>query len=98
MSPGCTTTPPEKAVVLCVDEKSQIQALDRPPATLPMMPGTPSGARMTTCGTASPALFAAFNIADGTVISELHRRHRAIEFKRFPTAIDKAAPPNWMCI
>ncbi|MGW2370674.1 IS630 family transposase [Streptomyces sp. NPDC001667] len=84
--------PPEKAVVLCVDEKSQIQALDRPQLVLPMMPGMPERRTHDYCRHGITSLFAAFNIADGTVISRLHRRHRAIEFKKFLVRIDKAVP------
>ncbi|MCX5200837.1 IS630 family transposase [Streptomyces sp. NBC_00237] len=84
--------PPEKAVVLCVDEKSQIQALDRSQPVLPMMPGMPERRTHDYYRHGITSLFAAFNIADGTVISALHRRHRAIEFKKFLTRIDKAVP------
>ncbi|MGW8356502.1 IS630 family transposase [Streptomyces wedmorensis] len=84
--------PPEKAVVLCVDEKSQIQALDRSQPVLPMMPGMPERRTHDYCRHGITSLFAAFNIADGTVISALHRRHRAIEFKKFLIRIDKAVP------
>ncbi|MGW9136440.1 IS630 family transposase [Streptomyces sp. NPDC055681] len=84
--------PPEKAVVLCVDEKSQIQALDRSQPVLPMMPGMPERRTHDYYRHGITSLFAAFNIADGTVISELHRRHRAIEFKKFLIRIDKAVP------
>ncbi|MFB8000038.1 IS630 family transposase [Streptomyces sp. NPDC056002] len=84
--------PPEKAVVLCVDEKSQIQALDRSQPVLPMMPGMPERRTHDYLRHGITSLFAAFNIADGTVISELHRRHRAIEFKKFLIRIDKAVP------
>ena len=84
--------PPEKAVVLCVDEKSQIQALDRSQLVLPMMPGMPERRTHDYYRHGITSLFAAFNIADGTVISELHRRHRAIEFKKFLVTIDKAVP------
>lgn len=83
---------PEKAVVLCVDEKAQVQALDRSQPVLPMMPGMPERRTHDYCRHGITSLFAAFNIADGTVISELHRRHRAIEFKKFLTRIDKAVP------
>ncbi|MET8291176.1 IS630 family transposase [Streptomyces sp. NPDC005132] len=86
--------PPEKAVVLCVDEKSQIQALDRSQLVLPMMPGMPERRTHDYYRHGITSLFAAFNIADGTVISELHRRHRAIEFKKFLVTIDKAVPPG----
>ncbi|PWI05648.1 IS630 family transposase [Streptomyces sp. NWU339] len=89
---GLYHNPPEKAVVLCVDEKSQIQALDRSQPVLPMMPGMPERRTHDYLRHGVTSLFAAFNIADGTVISQLHRRHRAIEFKKFLTAIDKAVP------
>ena len=94
---GLYHDPPEKAVVLCVDEKSQIQALDRSQPVLPMMPGMPERRTHDYVRHGTTSLFAAFNIADGTVISELHRRHRASEFKRFLIAIDKAVRPNWTC-
>ncbi|MGW0778944.1 IS630 family transposase [Streptomyces sp. NPDC002835] len=84
--------PPEKAVVLCVDEKSQIQALDRSQPVLPMMPGMPERRTHDYYRHGITSLFAAFNIADGSGISALHRRHRAIEFKKFLTRIDKAVP------
>ncbi|MFB8036167.1 IS630 family transposase [Streptomyces sp. NPDC056004] len=84
--------PPEKAVVLCVDEKSQIQALDRSQPVLPMMQGMPERRTHDYYRHGITSLFAAFNIADGSVISELHRRHRAIEFKKFLVTIDKAVP------
>ena len=92
---GLYHNPPQKAVVLCVDEKSGMQALDRSQPVLPMMPGMPERRSHDYVypvrhGVAS--LFAAFNIADGTVISELHRQHRAVEFKKFLVAIDKAVP------
>jgi transposase len=89
---GLYHNPPEKAVVLCVDEKSQIQALDRSQPVLPMMPGMPERRTHDYLRHGITSLFAAFNIADGTVISELHRRHRAIEFKKFLITIDKAVP------
>lgn len=89
---GLYHNPPERAVVLCVDEKSQIQALDRSQPVLPMMPGMPERRTHDYCRHGITSLFAAFNIADGSVISELHRRHRAIEFKKFLVTIDKAVP------
>jgi len=89
---GLYHNPPERAVVLCVDEKSQIQALDRSQPVLPMMPGMPERRTHDYLRHGITSLFAAFNIADGTVISELHRRHRAIEFRKFLAAIDKAVP------
>ncbi len=89
---GLYHNPPEKAVVLCVDEKSQIQALDRSQPVLPMMPGMPERRTHDYYRNGITSLFAAFNVADGTVISELHRQHRALEFKKFLTTIDKTVP------
>ena len=89
---GLYHNPPEKAVVLSVDEKSQMQALDRSQPVLPMMPGMPERRTHDYARHGITSLFAAFNIADGTVITELHRRHRAVEFKKFLVAIDKAVP------
>ncbi len=86
---GLYHNPPERAVVLCVDEKSQIQALDRSQPVLPMMPGTPERATHSYVRNGITTLFAAFDIADGTVIGELHRQHRATEFKKFLITIDK---------
>jgi transposase len=89
---GLYHNPPEKAVVLCVDEKTQIQALDRSQPVLPMMPGMPERRTHDYAPHGTTSLFAAFNIADGTVIGELHRRHRAAEYKKFLITIDKAVP------
>jgi transposase len=89
---GLYLNPPENALVLAVDEKSQIQALDRTAPILPIMPSTP--ARMThdyvRHGTTS--LFAALDIASGSVIAEHYRRHRHQEFLRFLKTIDQAVP------
>ena len=89
---GLYHDPPQRAVVLCVDEKSQMQALDRSQPVMPMMPGMPERRSHDYARHGVTSLFAAFNVADGTVISEVHRRHRAIEFKKFLTSIDKAVP------
>jgi len=89
---GLYHNPPEKAVVLCTDEKSQVQALDRSQPVLPMMPGMPERRTHDYIRNGITSLFAALNIADGTVIGQLHRRHRAIEFKKFLTTIDKTVP------
>jgi transposase len=89
---GLYHNPPQKAVVLCVDEKSGIQALDRSQPVLPMMPGVPERRSHDYVRHGTTDLFAAFNIADGTVISSLSRRHRAVEFKRFLARIDKNVP------
>jgi len=89
---GLYHNPPERAVVLCVDEKAQIQALDRSQPVLPMMPGMPERRTHDYYRYGVTSLFAAFNIADGTVISQMHRRHRAVEFGKFLVAIDKVVP------
>ena len=91
---GLYHAPPERAVVLCVDEKSQIQALDRSQPVLPMMPGMPERRSHDYYRHGITSLFAAFDIKDGTVISSLHRRHRAAEFKKFLGKIDKVVPPE----
>jgi transposase len=91
---GLYHNPPDKAVVLSTDEKSQIQALDRSQPVLPMMPGMPERRTHDYVRHGTTTLFAAFNIADGTVISELHRQHRAAEFKKFLITIDKTVPPE----
>jgi transposase len=69
-----------------------MQALDRSQPVLPMMPGMPERRTHDYARHGITSLFAAFNIADGTVITELHRQHRAVEFKKFLIAIDKAVP------
>jgi transposase len=89
---GLYHNPPERAVVLCVDEKSQIQALNRSQPVLPMMPGMPERRTHDYLRNGITSLFAAFNIADGTVISELHRQHRASEFRKFLTTLDSQVP------
>ncbi|MFJ5843192.1 hypothetical protein ACIQGO_41850 [Streptomyces shenzhenensis] len=80
--------------MLCVDEKAQIQALDSSQPVLPMMPGMPERRTHDYYRHSITSLFAAFNITDGTVIGELHRRDRAIEFKKFLITIDKAVPDD----
>jgi transposase len=94
---GLYHDPPEKAVVLCTDEKSQIQALDRSQPVLPMMPGMPERRTHDYARHGITTLFAAFDIADGTVIGQLHRQHRAAEFRKFLATIDKAVPA-WLDI
>jgi len=89
---GLYHDPPDKAVVLCVDEKSHIQALDRSQPVLPMMPGMPERRTHDYHRAGVTSLFAAFNIADGTVITELHRRHRSAEYLAFLKTIDKNIP------
>ena len=89
---GLYLNPPEAAIVLSVDEKSQVQALARSQPAFPMMPGMPEKRTHDYVRHGVTSLFAAFNTADGTVISALHRRHRTIEFKKFLTKIDAQVP------
>ncbi|PZG74823.1 IS630 family transposase [Streptomyces sp. NTH33] len=89
---GLYLAPPEHALVLCVDEKSQIQALDRSAPVLPMMPGMPERRTHDYLRNGTTTLFAALNVATGEVIGQLHRRHRAAEFKKFLARIDKEVP------
>jgi transposase len=89
---GLYLNPPERAVVLCVDEKSQIQALDRTAPILPMLPGTPERATHDYKRSGTSSLYAALDLASGKVIGALHSRHRAIEFKRFLTTLDRQVP------
>ena len=91
---GLYLNPPEAAVVLCVDEKSQIQALARSQPAFPMMPGMPEKRTRDYVRHGTTSLFAAFDTADGTVISALHRRHRAVEFRKFLTKIDTQVPDH----
>jgi transposase len=91
---GLYLDPPERAVVLCVDEKSQIQALDRTAPILPMLPGTPQRATHDYKRHGTSSLYAALDIASGQVIGSLHARHRAIEFKKFLTLIDQQVPDH----
>jgi transposase len=88
---GLYLDPPEAAMVLCVDEKTGVQALDRTAPVLPLLPGTPQRAThdYTRHGT---TLYAALDIASGKVISQLTARHRAIEFKRFLDHVDRQVP------
>lgn len=81
-------------MVLCVDEKSQIQALDRTAPILPMSPGTPQRATHDYTRHGTSSLYAALDITTGKVIGQLHARHRAIEFKKFLTTIDKEVPDD----
>lgn len=91
---GLYLHPPESAVVLSVDEKSQVQALTRSQPAFPMMPGTPERRSHDYVRHGTTSLFAALNVHDGTVISSIHRRHRAVEFKKFLQKIDKNVPEH----
>ena len=89
---GLYMAPPERAVVLCVDEKSQIQALDRAQPMLPLRPGTPARQTHDYKRNGVTSLFAALDIATGEVIGRCYPRHRSIEFRKFLTVIEKAVP------
>jgi transposase len=84
--------PPERAVVLCVDVKSQIQALDRTAPILPLLPGTPARATHDYKRFGTSSLYAALDISSGKVIGSLHARHRAVEFKKFLQRLDSEVP------
>jgi transposase len=89
---GLYLDPPERAVVLCVDEKSQIQALDRTAPILPMLPGVPERATHDYKRAGTSSLYAALDLTTGKVIGRLHSRHRAIEFKKFLQTLDREVP------
>ncbi|MGF6961335.1 transposase [Paraburkholderia youngii] len=89
---GLYLDPQLKAMVLCVDEKSQIQALDRTQPILPLAPGIPERRTHDYIRHGTTTLFAALDIATGEVIGELHRRHRSSEFVQFLRTIDASVP------
>jgi transposase len=89
---GLYLDPPERAVVLCVDVKSQIQALDRTAPILPMLPGTPARASHDYKRFGTSSLYAALDISSGKVIGALNARHRAVEFKQFLQRLDTEVP------
>src|SRR2546422_2561867 len=89
---GLYLAPPDKALVLCVDEKSQIQALDRTQPVLPMRPGQAERRTYDYTRHGTTTLFAALNAKSGDIIGEFHQRHRAREFRTFLDTIDAAVP------
>jgi len=91
---GLYLDPPERAVVLCVDEKSQIQALARFQPILPMLPGTPERRSHDYVRHGTTSLFAGLDALTGKVIGAIHRRHRAIEFRQFLERIDAEVPDD----
>jgi transposase len=91
---GLYLDPPEKALVLCVDEKSQIQALERSSPVLPMMPGMPERRTHDYVRHGITTLFAALDVATGEIYGSIHRRHRAVEFKKFLAKLDKEVPAD----
>ena len=92
---GLYLAPPANAVVLSVDEKPQIQALDRTAPVLPMIPGTPERRSHDYVRHGTIDLFAALNTATGKVIGQLSAQHRAVEFRNFLDQIDRQTDPAW---
>ena len=89
---GLYLNPPEKAVVLCIDEKSQIQALDRTAPILPLRPGLPESRTHDYVRHGTTTLFAALEVATGKVVDACYHRHRHQEFLRFLRQVAKAYP------
>jgi transposase len=89
---GLYMNPPDKALVLAVDEKSQIQALDRTQLVLPLAPGVPERQTHDYTRHGTTSLFAALDVATGKIIGRTYRRHRASEFLKFLRVIDKSVP------
>jgi transposase len=91
---GVYMNPPDHAVVLCVDEKSQVQALERGQPVLPMVFGQPERRTPQYLRHETTTLFAALDVATGEVIAECHRRHRAVEFRKFLNTINRSVPKD----
>src|SRR5215207_9490440 len=91
---GLYLNPPDAAVVLCVDEKSQIQALDRSAPVLPLLPGVPERHTHDYVRNGTTNLYAALDLASGQVIADMTPRHRAEEFRRFLNLIDSSVPAH----
>lgn len=90
---GLYLDPPDRALVLCVDEKSQIQALDRTQPLLPMRPGQPERRTHDYIRHGTTSLFAALEVKSGKIIGQCHQRHRALEFRKFLDVIEARVPP-----
>ncbi len=91
---GLYLTPPEHALVLCCDEKSQVQALDRTQPGLPMKKGRAATMTHDYKRNGTTSLFAALNVLDGQVIAQCQQRHRHIEWLKFLRQIDRETPKN----
>src|SRR5262249_3930159 len=91
---GLYLAPPDKALVLCVDEKAQIQALDRSQPLLPLRPGQVGRRTHAYRRHGTTSLFAALDVQTGTVVGECHRRHRSIEFRKFLDTIETTVPAD----
>ena len=94
---GLYLDPPEAAMVLCVDEKTQVQALDRTAPILPLLPGTPQRATHDYIRHGTTNLYAALDVARGKVISQMTARHRAIGVQAVPGTSTAACRPGWTC-
>jgi transposase len=91
---GLYVNPPDGALVLCVDEKAQIQALDRTAPVLPLRPGTPERRTHDYLRNGTTNLYAALDVASGKVITDLTAQHRAIEFRKFLNLINRTVPAD----
>jgi len=91
---GLYLNPPERALVLSVDEKSQIQALDRTQPLLPLRPGQIERRTHDYKRHGTTSLFAALDVKTGAIIGQLHRRHRSVEFRKFLDTIESSVPPS----
>jgi transposase len=91
---GLYVNPPEGALVLCVDEKSQIQALDRTAPVLPIRPGLPERRTHDYVRHGTTNLYAALDVASGNIIADMTERHRAVEFRRFLNLINRSVPED----
>src|SRR5919107_3946432 len=91
---GLYLSPPDRALVLCVDEKTEMQALERAQPVLPMRPGQPERRASGYVRHGTSSLFAALDVAAGKLIGRCYRRHRAEEFRDFLDAVDAAVAPE----
>ncbi len=91
---GLYLAPPDKALVLCVDEKAQMQALDRSQPLLPMRPGQMERRTHDYHRHGTTSLFAALDVKTGKVLGECHRRHRSVEFRKFLDTIEASVPAD----
>lgn len=91
---GLYMNPPDHALVLCVDEKSQIQALDRTQPTLPLQPGQRERRTHDYKRNGTTSLFAALELKTNRLIGQLHRRHRSVEFRKFLDVIEAQVPAS----
>ena len=91
---GLYLSPPDRALVLCVDEKTEMQALEPTGPVLPMRPGQAERRTADYVRHGTSSLFAALDVAVGRVIGRCYRRHRAAEFRAFLDAVDAAVPPG----